>query len=389
MEMKGRNKIEGFAAGENKAGRPTSLLGLCLEFGLTHIKTMVYDLGTGEIIDTESYPTSHEDLALYMEIVMAKVSYMLLQEVQLVSLSLPLMLNTVQEGKAGRACLMLIGYTEDLPVNTYGARTVYLAGGHDLKGNEVLPLDEKGIRKAVYENHAAVDAFAVSSYFSIRNPEHEIRACRIVEEETDKPVLSGHELSMHLDAVKRADAVAMNALLVHPTRKLIASAKTAMKRHAVDAPLMVKRCDGTLMGEEMASRRPVEAVLGVESGCGIEKATPATICHREEVTIRRRPFDEYQVYTSIGRYRFNSIKAATKKARSIAVKLATECTVEAGACNIALEEREENTTTGDLGLVKDGKLVLERRLLVKASGPPRMSEVRSPVKTAPGIEAGM
>ena len=387
--MKGKKQIRGLAASGENPESSIGTLGLGIECGWNLTKTMVYNLMNGEIVASTSHPTYHDDMALCLETVLAKVPYMLLQEARLVSLSPPILLDAVQEGKAGRAYLILIGYLEDLPVNTYGAGAVYLAGGHDQKGNEVRPLDEEGVRKAAFENHAAVDAFAVSSYFSIRNPEHEIRACRIIEEETDKPVLSGHQLSMHLDAVKRADMVARNALLVYPMRKLLASAKAALRRHAVDAPLMVIKGDGTLMGEEMASCRPAEAVLGMESGAGIEKAVPATVCHKEEAIIHRRPYDEYLVYTSIGRYRFNSIEAATKKARSTAARLATEHVVEAGARDIALEEREEDVTTGDLGLVEDGRLVLERRLSLKARGLPRMGEKRSTEKAATGMEAGI
>jgi hypothetical protein len=389
MEMKEEKETGGSTYSEAKTSRSINGLGLYLECGWALTKTTIYDLETGEIVETTSYPTSHDDLALCLEIVLAKVPYMLLQEVQLVSLSPPLMLDMAKEGKAGRACLILIGYPDDLPLNTYGARAIYLAGGHDVRGNEVRPLDDKGVRKAASENHAAVDAFAVSSYFSIRNPEHEARACRIIEEETDKPVLSGHQLSMDLDAVKRAEMASMNALLMHPMRKLITSTKTALRRHAVKAPLMVIRGDGNLMGEEMASCRPVETVLDTDSGADIEKAAPSTVFHKEEVIIRRRPFDEYQVYTPIGRYLFNSIEAATKKARSTTLKLAAEHMIEAGAYDITLEEEEEDITTGDLGLVEDGRLVLERRLTVRASGLPHTDMNRPALKAAPGIGAGI
>jgi N-methylhydantoinase A/oxoprolinase/acetone carboxylase beta subunit len=61
---------------------------------------------------------------------------------------------------------------------------VYLRGGHDGQGNEVEPLDEAAAREAVLARRDGVEAFAVSGYFGVRNPAHELRVRALVEELT-------------------------------------------------------------------------------------------------------------------------------------------------------------------------------------------------------------
>jgi N-methylhydantoinase A/oxoprolinase/acetone carboxylase beta subunit len=156
---------------------------------------------------------------------------------------------------------MLIGYEVAAGVSAFGARVFRLAGGHDVRGEEVQPLDEEGLRAAVRESAAWGDAFAVSAYFSVRNPVHEMRARDIIARETGKPIVCGHELSMQLDAPRRATTAAINARLIPLITRLIASVQSILEKRGMHCPLMVVRGDGTLMGADMALERPVETIL--------------------------------------------------------------------------------------------------------------------------------
>ena len=40
---------------------------------------------------------------------------------------------------------------------------------------ELEPLDEEGARKAILAHRERVEAFAISGYFGVRNPAHELR----------------------------------------------------------------------------------------------------------------------------------------------------------------------------------------------------------------------
>ena len=138
---------------------------------------------------------------------------------------------------------------------------IHLRGGHDLFGEEVAPLDEKGARAAILARRHRVDAFAVSGYFGVRNPAHENRVRALIHELTDLPVTCGHELTSHLNAVRRATTAALNAHLISPLTELISSLQRTLGNYGIAAPLMVVRSDGSLVRAEWAMRRPIETIL--------------------------------------------------------------------------------------------------------------------------------
>lgn len=236
-------------------------LGLGIDCGGTYTDAVLYDLEGRKVLAAAKFPTSHHNLIFCIEGVLEKLPLDLLQSAQLASLSTTLATNAIVEGKGGKACLILIGYDKDMRVNAYGARVARVRGGHDCRGDQVEALDEEEVRHAVLRHRDWADAFAISSYFSVRNPEHEIVAARVVATETGKPIVCGHELSMHLDAPKRATTAAINARLIPLISGLIASARAVLSRRGITAPLMIVRGDGTLMGIEMAMQRPVETIL--------------------------------------------------------------------------------------------------------------------------------
>ncbi len=238
-----------------------SSLGLGIDCGGTYTDAVVYDLDGRQVLAAAKYPTSHHHLISCIDGVLSVLPPELLASVQLASISTTLATNAIVEGKGGHACLILIGYADDIRVNAYGARMARARGGHDCRGDQVDELDEESVVEAVRRHRDWADAFAVSSYFSVRNPEHEVRAARIVAAEAGKPIVCGHELSMHLDAPKRATTAAINARLIPLITDLIASAQAVLEARSIKAPLMIVRGDGTLMGIETASHRPVETIL--------------------------------------------------------------------------------------------------------------------------------
>jgi N-methylhydantoinase A/oxoprolinase/acetone carboxylase beta subunit len=171
--------------------------------------------------------------------------------------------------------LVLIGYDPAL-MNQFGFERdlatrdiVYIRGGHDTEGNEVAPLDLEAARAAILSRREQVDAFAVSGYFSVRNPDHELRVKALIEELTSSctdgrtalPVTCGHELTTRLDAVRRATTVALNARLIPLLRDLIATLRRTLDQLGVLAPLMIVKGDGSLVRSDWAMQRPVETIL--------------------------------------------------------------------------------------------------------------------------------
>ncbi len=188
-------------------------------------------------------------------------------DIALVALSTTLATNTLAEGQRGRVCLLLLGYDVAL-MREFGFEqelatgdVVYVGGGHDGLGNEVAPLDEHAARAAILARRDAVEAFAVSGYFSVRNPSHELRVKALVEELAGLPVTCGHELTSQLNAVRRATTVALNAHLIAPLRELLHAVRDTLRREQIGAPLMVVKGDGSLVSAEFAAHRPIETVL--------------------------------------------------------------------------------------------------------------------------------
>ncbi|MGD9148326.1 MAG: hydantoinase/oxoprolinase family protein, partial [Anaerolineae bacterium] len=188
-------------------------------------------------------------------------------DVSLVSLSTTLATNAIVEGQGSPVCLFLIGYDPAL-IRQYGFEdelvtrdVVYITGGHDIHGDEAAPLDEAALRQAVLARKDQVDAFAVSAYFGVRNPDHELRTRELIGQLTGLPVTCGHELTTRLNSVRRATTVALNARLVPLLRELIETLRRTLVERAISAPLMVVKGDGSLVRAEWALQRPVETIL--------------------------------------------------------------------------------------------------------------------------------
>ncbi|MBN1247879.1 MAG: hydantoinase/oxoprolinase family protein [Anaerolineae bacterium] len=193
--------------------------------------------------------------------------------VKLVGLSTTLATNAIVEGQGSPVCLILIGYDEQLirdrsfEEELVTPNVVYIHGGHTIDGEEREPLDVAAAREAILANCDKVAAFAISSYFSVRNPDHELRVKALVEAiAKDRrglplPVTCGHELTTKLNAIRRATTVALNATLIATLRDLILTVREALNQLGITAPLMIVKGDGSLVRSDWAVQRPIETIL--------------------------------------------------------------------------------------------------------------------------------
>ena len=141
-------------------------------------------------------------------------------DIRAVSLSTTLATNAIVEGQGSPICLLLIGYEPDLlsgmgfeKIMANGAM-VFIPGGHTPNGEEQAPLDIAAAHQAILSHAQHVAAFAISGYFGVRNPKHELQVRQLVRDLTGLPVTCGHELTTHLHAPRRAFTVALNARLI-------------------------------------------------------------------------------------------------------------------------------------------------------------------------------
>jgi len=244
---------------------------LGLDTGGTHTDAVVYDPGPGRVLATAKALTTHHELSLGLIAALRAISVQKwrggLSAVGRVNISTTLATNAVAEGLGGRIGLVLIGYeegqavTDDLTRDLGRVRPIFIHGGHDYYGRTLVPLDRETLRDQILKIDPEVEAWAVSGFFSVKNPQHELEAAGLIKNLSKSPVTMGRDLTGRLDAVRRAATAALNAGLVLIISRLLDAVKTAMKELGFQARLMVTRGDGSLVSEDWARARPIETLV--------------------------------------------------------------------------------------------------------------------------------
>ena len=245
---------------------PMALI-LGIDTGGTHTDAVALDSATGRVVAWHKTPTTHADLAVGISTAIGGLQGIDPNQISLVTLSTTLATNAAIEGLGGRVCALLIGYDQEM-LRRYGlahrihaAAMEFIPGRHDVFGEERAPLDEDALRRAVDRWHDHVDAFAISSYLSVRNPEHEIRAAEIVAELTDRPVVTGGTVGRSLNSIRRATTAVLNARLIPHVDRLLTAIDRSVAQRGIAAPITVVRGDGAVMPLAFAKARPVETLL--------------------------------------------------------------------------------------------------------------------------------
>jgi N-methylhydantoinase A/oxoprolinase/acetone carboxylase beta subunit len=239
---------------------------LGIDTGGTYTDAVLYDDTRGVIASAKALTTKH-DLSSGIRQALEAVLKSGYPKIGLVSLSTTLATNAIVEGQGSPICLLLLGYPPDaLELAGLGKAlgsdpVVFINGGHMISGDEQMPLDMDAALRAISENTPKVAAFAVSGYFSVHNPAHELAVRELIHRHSGLPVTCGHELTSHLHAPRRALTAALNARLIPFLQQLILSVKATLLEKNILAPLMVVKGDGSLIEAQVALERPVETIL--------------------------------------------------------------------------------------------------------------------------------
>jgi N-methylhydantoinase A/oxoprolinase/acetone carboxylase beta subunit len=234
-------------------------LGLGIDTGGTYTDSVIIDLDGGKVLSKSKALTTRNDLSIGISNSIDKLDSSLLSTIKLVSVSSTLATNSVVEGKGCRVGLIVAGYEFDKSILVEEA--IQIRGGHGLNGERKEELDLEMAKNFVLAVKDKVDGFALSSYLSVRNPEHEIAMKHLLESLTLNPVVCGHDLSSKLGFNERTVTAVLNAKLIPIIADLVASVKSVLKSRSIEAPLMIVKGDGSLMGESVAKKRPVETIL--------------------------------------------------------------------------------------------------------------------------------
>ena len=246
---------------------------LGIDTGGTYTDAVLFDEGSGAngtVVATAKSPTTHHDLAIG---ICGAIDAVLMHaqvpahRIELVSLSTTLATNALVEGKGRHVGAVIIGFDgEVLERAGLGEAlgsdpAIVLGGGHDPHGVEVAPLDLDRLADEVAAVAGAVEAFAVTAQFSVRNPAHELAAADVIRRVTGKPVTLSHHLSAKLNGPKRAVTAVLNARLIPIIDGLVSTTEAALLDRGINAPLMVVRGDGSLVAAAFVRDRPIETIL--------------------------------------------------------------------------------------------------------------------------------
>jgi N-methylhydantoinase A/oxoprolinase/acetone carboxylase beta subunit len=239
---------------------------LGIDTGGTYTDAAVFDDARGVLSSAKALTTKH-DLAVGIRNAIAGALPDPVPDIRLVSISTTLATNAIVEGQGSSIALLLIGYPDDaldlagLRQALGGDPVAMIDGGHDAYGEEQRPLDLAAARAAILEHAPRAAAFAISGYFGVRNPAHELAVRDLARELTGAPATCGHELTQNLNAPRRALTVALNARLISLLQQLILAVRATLDEHGIRAPLMVVKGDGSLVDAGVALQRPVETIL--------------------------------------------------------------------------------------------------------------------------------
>ncbi|MDD2613317.1 MAG: hydantoinase/oxoprolinase family protein [Methanosarcina sp.] len=233
---------------------------LGIDAGGTYTDAVIVRDSDGAVIESSKALTTYPDPLPGMKNVIDTLSPEYLKNVKLVSVSTTLSTNTILESTGFPVGLIMVGdyiIPEKLPTDYW----VAVSGGHNSDGEELKTLDLDSVKEFALKIKDKVSAFAVSSYFSNRNPEHELAVKKAVKELTGHPVVCGHELSQDLGAYERAITAFLNAQLIPVTHKFIQAIIKDFKSRGINANLLMLKCDGSVVGIEEALEKPIETIF--------------------------------------------------------------------------------------------------------------------------------
>ncbi|WIM44008.1 hydantoinase/oxoprolinase family protein [Methanosarcina mazei] len=233
---------------------------LGIDAGGTYTDAVLVRDSDGKIADSNKALTTYLDPLAGIKKVIDGLNPEYLKNIKLVSVSTTLSTNTILEGNGFPVALILIG-DHPLEKEFPTGHVLFAGGGHNHNGEEISPLDLKAIEKFALSVKDKVSAFAISSYFSTRNPEHELKARDCIMKLTGLPAVCGHELSQELGAYERSVTAFLNAQLIPITRQFVKSIIADMTERGINARLLMLKCDGSVIGIKDALQRPIETIF--------------------------------------------------------------------------------------------------------------------------------
>lgn len=243
-----------------------------IDTGGTYTDAVIIDSQSHEVIAAAKSLTTRGRLEIGVTnalkaVVAESANRLNTSQVSLVSLSTTLATNALVEGMGSSVAAVLIGFSDDMVIRSKlreaipSARIIRIDGGHEYDGSETCGIDEASLREQILALKDTVEAFSVSSTYSIRNPSHEQRARQMIEQITSSPVTISSELSDGLNGPLRALTATFNVRIVSLIFDLVKSVRNSMQEQNIDAPLMIVKGDGSIASADSIIDKPIETIL--------------------------------------------------------------------------------------------------------------------------------
>jgi len=233
---------------------------LGIDAGGTYTDAVIIRNSDKKVVASYKALTTYPELLTGIENAIDGLDPQYLKDIKLVSVSTTLATNTILERTGYPVGLILVG-NYLVPQDTSVQEYVMVRGGHTATGAEADALDMEAVAEFVNRVKDNVSAFAVSSYFSVRNPEHELQIKDYIIKATGMPVVCGHELSQDLGAYDRGITAYLNAQLIPIARQFIDAIVSDIERRGINAKLMMLKCDGSLINIKEAIQKPIESIF--------------------------------------------------------------------------------------------------------------------------------
>ncbi|KUJ68253.1 5-oxoprolinase [Streptomyces albus subsp. albus] len=158
------------------------------------------------------------------------------------------------------------------------------AGGRlDWRGIELEPLDEDAVRAAARRaKDEDFDAVAVSFLFSYVNPEHELLAGKILEQELgeDVVVVLSHQVAGEWREYERTSSAVLEAYTGPVVRRYLGRIEERFAEHGLAVPVQVMQSSGGIVNAAHARRHPLQTLLSGPVGGTMGGAAAAALLGR-------------------------------------------------------------------------------------------------------------
>lgn len=244
-------------------------IGIGIDTGGTCTDAVIYQMEEKKILAFGKTPTTKGDLSIGIGNALDQLPQNLVKKAELIALSTTLATNACVENKGGRAKLVFFGVN---PANVSRVGSEYgLALDENLlfvdsetrpNGEIVKYPDWDEFKKNIHSWFDDCDAVGIVEMYARKSgAQLEKKACEMIRQTIDIPVVCGHTLFSENNIIKRGASALLNARLLSVIEEFLDAVNKALSDRDIKAPYVIVRSDGSLMTGRFTAGRPVETLL--------------------------------------------------------------------------------------------------------------------------------